>query len=130
MKTNTLTIQLKQSPQEVFEFALDPRNTSQWVNSIVEEQTNEWPIKNGSVYRNKNREGVWNEYVVSDFIQNKQFVFNLQNNHYHCRYVLTPKENGTELEYHEWVDDGDLDAPFTLEDLRNLKSALDQDQPK
>ena len=83
-------------------------------------------MKLGSIYRNQNQSGPWNEYVVTEYEPNKSFTFSRKDSAYHVRYVFRPlDENVTELEYYEWVDQGELDEPFTRGYLDKLKSVME-----
>ena len=127
MKDCKLTIQINRPVSEVFEYTTNPKNTHVWVPSIVNEETNEWPVKVGSIYRNVNKEGVWSEYVVTEFEKDETFTFAQKNSAYHVRYTFTPLDsNSCEMEYYEWIDEGELSDPFTQDILESLKTILEK----
>lgn len=126
MKKNTLSIRINRPIHELFLWLLDPSNTPLWVPSIVKEERNESPTKLGTIYRNCGKNGIWSEYVISEFEKDKLFTFSLKDGNYHCRYTFKPvSKNETELTYFERVENGEIDGPFTEDILEKLKILLD-----
>ena len=52
MKINRLEIIISAPIEKVFNFTTNPLNTPKWIKEIVKEETNEFPIKIGTIYRN------------------------------------------------------------------------------
>jgi len=127
MKTNKLKVQINKPPKEVFDFVTNPVNTPKWIDFIDREETDEWPPKLGTIYKNQDRDGEWRELEMTEFKQDKMFVMTNRATGYQVRYSLTPiGSKSTELEYYEWQDGGKLDDPFTLEPLQQLKLVLEK----
>ena len=126
MKNLRLKITIDKPVSEVFEFTTNPKNTSLWVNTIIKEETNEWPIKNGTIYRNTGDGVTWSKYLISGFEKDKSLTFNQIDGDYHVEYNFNElSSNKTEVEYFEWIDNGQLTTPFTIEELTKLKTAIE-----
>ena len=126
MKENKISIKINKPISEVFNFTIDPNNTHKWIDGIEKEETNEWPVKIGSIYRNVDTSGKWTEYILARLEENAVFELASKENGYHVRYTYTPvTENACELEYFEWVDFGELTSPFSKEVLEKLKTVIE-----
>jgi len=126
VKSNRLTVQIIKPVSEVFAFTINPQNTPKWVDTIVLEQTNEWPIKIGSQYRNKTKSGKWSLYDVVGLEENKLFELVARDGNYHVRYTFLPINSyKTEMDYFEWVEEGEIETPFTNEILTKLRMAIE-----
>ncbi len=128
MKSLTQTIQINKPIGQVFTFTLNPENTPKWVEPIVTEQTNEWPVKLGTIYRNQRKNGEWSEYEVTAFDPGKTFVMSQRNDSFHVGYAFTPVDNGaaTELKYRIWKDEGELPVSLTIDTLQGILDKLKQ----
>ncbi len=128
MKGKRLTIEINRPIKEVFDFTLDPKNTPKWIDGIAEEVTSEWPSKKGTIYKNKDSNGTWNEYVLVEFEKNKTFTLARQNSDYHVRYTFYPVgDDKTEFEYYEWVESGELDDTVSQQVLEKLKKVIENE---
>jgi len=117
-----LKIIINKPVKEVYEFTTNPKNTPLWISSIKEEIA-EYPPKIGTVY--KNRGDAWQYYKVVELEQDQ--VFTLSDGNYHVRYTYRKlSESQTELEYCEWMEDGELEHPFTEDVLKKLKSVMEK----
>lgn len=126
MRSNKLIVTINKPVHEVFAFTLNPENTLSWISSIVKEEVNEKPTKIGTIYMNQNKNSKWSEYTVTAYEENKLFIFTSGDGNYSVKYSFKPiSDNTTEVEYYEWVDQGDLEEPFTAEILDKLKLILE-----
>lgn len=126
MKELTLKIIINKPSNAVYDFYVNPKNTPLWLESIVREETSQWPIAVGTHYKNQNKTGVWGEYRVTALKENELFELVSKDANYHVRYThRTIDANSCELTYYEWVDKGDLEEPFTIEILQKLKSVIE-----
>jgi len=122
-----IEIQIQRPLVEVFAFTINPKNTPKWVHSIVIEETSEWPVKVGTIYRSKNKAGDWSELVLTAFEENKMFTLTKKENKYHVTYIFTPiNPDLTELEY-IWVDNGELKETYIQTLVDNLKSVMESE---
>lgn len=130
MKDVRHSIVINKPVQQVFDFTLNPENTPKWVDSIVVEQANEWPVKLGSIYRNQHKDGRWSEYEVVAFERDKMFVLKKMDDDFYVEYRLNPGgDHVAELEYRIWKDQGhlpkSLDAKMLETILKRLKEVIE-----
>jgi len=126
---NRLTIRINKPAHEVFTFAITPPNSTRWISSVVKEETNEWPVRIGTIYKLQDKNGKLSEVVVTAIKENKFVEWVSKDQVYHCRYTFKSiNKNTSELEYYEWVDKGELEEPFTLDVLKKLKSVVESQQ--
>ena len=127
MKENKISIEINRPVSEVFAFTLNPKNTHLWIDTIVREEANQHPVGVGTKYKNVNSQGQWTEYTVIRIQQNKLFEMKQSNSTYHVLYTFEQLSEGkTKLTYFEWVEDGDLDGPFSLTFLEKLKKLMEE----
>lgn len=126
MRDNVLSIEIRKSPLEIFNYALNPENTPLWVDSILYEEIDTPTSQLGTHYKNKSKDGEWNEYEVTEFVPEKAFTFTQLNSPYRVRYDFDVVSDGmTKLTYTEWVEEGILTSPFDMTPLEKLKSLLE-----
>ena len=127
MRENRISIIINRPVDRVFQFTLNPSNTSKWIDGIKQEESNEWPVKVGTIYRNESQNGVWRQYKIVEIVDNSTFTMRSVEGNYSVKYTFENRdENSTEFEYYEWVDSGNLEDPFTSETLQKLKSVIEQ----
>jgi uncharacterized protein YndB with AHSA1/START domain len=128
MKDNKLVIKIEKPSELVFAYYTNPKNTPLWWDAVIIEETSEWPIKIGTKYKSQSKETEkWNEFTVTDLKENEIFELTSKDGNYHVRYTHKPVNNKSmELEYYEWVDEGELDEPFVIEILDLLKTAIEK----
>jgi hypothetical protein len=126
MKENKLTIRINKPVLEVFEFTINPENTPEWLDSIVEETIEGDEITLGTRYINTNREGQTNSYIVSEFEIERLFELKSVPEGYTVRYTYTAiSDTETELEYFEKMESGELTDPIGMSVLEKLKGVIE-----
>lgn len=126
MKEIKLTIQINKPVSDVFVFTLDPKNTPLYVNSILEEETNEWPVKLGTIYRNRRDNSEWSEYEVIEFKENETFTLQKKDGSLLVRYAFKPiRNNKTEFEYYV-KSNTEFDEHFIKGIVEKLKTVIEE----
>ncbi len=127
MKDVRLIVSINRSAQEVFLFTINPENTGRWIDGIAREEADIFPPQVGTKYRNWDKEGHMNEYVVTRYEPHTCFQLDALHQDYKVRYTYTSlSENETELEYYEWSESGQLHSPSMQEILEKLKVVMEQ----
>ena len=128
MKENKITVIIDKSIEEVFEFTINPKNTPTRISSIVEEIADEYPPKIGTKYKNRGEKWDRDFYKFIEFEKNKMFILTDLDENYHVKYTYKKLEdNKTEVEYFEWMKEGELSKPFTEDVLIRLKNVMEKD---
>jgi uncharacterized protein YndB with AHSA1/START domain len=126
MLKNKITIIIDKSIEEVFEFTTNPKNTHLWIPSIEKEIADEYPPKINTQYKNRGKDSDWNFYKVVEFKENEVFTLTDLDENYSVRYSYRKLEtNRTEMQYFEWMKEGQLNNPFTKDILLKLKSVME-----
>ena len=122
MRENKLTIFINKPIKEVFDYSLESNNVPKWITSIKEEIPEERPVKLGTQLRNIGINGKeWNKYKMIEFNPPKTFTLKRLNGDYFVKYTCSEKDEGTEFEYFEWAENGDLDGLMEMSALELLK---------
>lgn len=123
MKENKLTVTINKPLSEVFAFCITPPKAKLWVPGVIDEKTNEWPIKVGTVYTEYKDDKTSFNIIVTDYKENAYIEWKTEDGNYHVRYTLTPLgSNITQLEY---VETGEVTEPFTQDILEKLKEVIE-----
>ena len=126
MKSNKLVIRINRPVHDVFLFTITPPNSARWIPNIIKEETNEWPVRVGTVYTLQTKSGAVSKVAIDDVRDDERVEWVSPDRNYHCRYMFqNAGKNMTELRYHEWVNEGQLEEPFNERTLGTLKSVLE-----
>ena len=126
MQENKIRIIINKPIEEVFEFTTNPKNTHLWIPSIDEEIAEEYPPKIGTQYKNRGNDSDWDFYKVVEFQNNRIFTLSDLEKNYHVKYTYRKIDNNqTEMEYFEWMTNGELSNPFTDDIIQKLKSVME-----
>jgi uncharacterized protein len=124
MESLKQTIKINKPVVKVFAFTINPANTPKWIDSVTVEETNEWPVEVGTIYRNQNQAGEWSEYKLTDFEPNKTFTLSKSDSSLlHYSFTALDAET-TELEY-EWTSNNP-DKVFLEKMLTKLKKVMEE----
>lgn len=126
MKENKLSIYINKPVEEVFYYSLESNNVPKWIISIKEEIPLERPVKKGTKLKNIGiNSDKWNEYEMIEFLPPKTFTLKRLNGDYFVKYTCTENKNGTDFEYFEWAEKGDLDGLMEMSALELLKKLIE-----
>lgn len=121
-----MTIVIDKPIQEVFNFSLDPKNTPKWISDIEIEETSEWPVKRGTIYRNKRPGDAWNTYELTAIESPYTFTLTSKDTDFSVRYTFKDLgDQKTEFEYFEWTKDKPFDK-FTFDHLEKFKEIVEK----
>lgn len=122
MDENKLTITIKKPIIDVFAYCITPPNAKYWVPSIIDEKTDEWPVKIGTIYTEYKGNTSFN-MIVTDYKENEYVEWKTEDGNYKVRYILTCIDNNTtKLDY---IEAGEIIEPFTQDILEILKKVVE-----
>ncbi|MFT6829497.1 MAG: hypothetical protein ACJAV6_000327 [Candidatus Paceibacteria bacterium] len=123
MKTNQIRVEIMAPQEDVFKFAIEPKNTKHWVSGSVEMKTNTEQINVGTKYSN---EFITRE--VTDYDRDKFIELTDSDGPYSCSYSFRKiDDNSTELIYFECNnDESELESPLEVECFEKLKELLEK----
>ncbi len=125
MRENKITVIINQPIDKVFEFTTNPQNTHLWIPSISEEIADEYPPKINTRYKNRGKNSDWAEYKVVEIKKNALFVLSDLDDNYFVKYTYRRlDDNKTEMEYFEWMTNGELSKPYVESILSNLEKII------
>lgn len=123
MSDNKLIVTINKPLAEVFAFCITPPKAKLWVPGLINETTNEWPAKVGTVYTEYKNDNTSFNIIVTDFKKNEYIEWKTESDDYRVRYTFTAIDpNTTQLTY---VETGDVDEPFSQEVLEKLKEVIE-----
>lgn len=127
IEKNTLHIIINKNISFVYQYTINPINTHLWISSIYEEVSEQYPPKLWTIYKNKwSIDWEWDNYQVFSIESNKKFSLKSLDSNYNVDYTyeeLSP--TSTKLTYSEWMDNGNLENPFTIEPLMVLAKLIE-----
>ncbi len=123
MKTNEIKVNIDIPVEAVFEFTLEPANTSRWIDAIEEETVNTKQIGLGTIYSNS-----YGNLEVTDYELNRFLELTNQKTGYQCSYSFRKIDNDTtEIIYFEQMLDGSkLTEPMKIESFKKLQEILEK----
>jgi uncharacterized protein YndB with AHSA1/START domain len=125
MSENILIVTINKPIAEVFEFCITPPKAKLWVPDVINETTNEYPIKIGTVYTEYKNDNIFFNIIVTDYKENDYIEWKTEDGNYHVRYTFTSiEQNTTQLKY---VETGNVDKPFTQDVLEKLKQVIEKE---
>lgn len=119
---NKLTVIIDKPLAVVFAFCVTPPKAKLWVPGIINEITNQWPVRVGTIYTEYKDDNTSFKIIVTEYKENNYVEWRTEDGKYHVRYTFTSiNQNTTQLKY---VETGDVGKPFTQEVLEKLKQEL------
>ena len=123
MQPNKLAVTINKPLVEVFAFCITPPKAKLWIPGIINETTNEWPVKIGTVYT-EYKNDISFRIIVTDYKENEYIEWKKEDDTYHIRYTFTTiNPTTTKLEY---IETGNVSKPFTQEILDKLKEVIEK----